>query len=56
MGAKERTQESEEEKRGWRLRQRLRGVRKRKRAQRGFKCEVVALKMRLVKLEGGRDR
>ncbi len=30
---------------------RLKGVRKRKRAQRGFECEVVALKLRLVKIK-----
>lgn len=31
---------------------RLKGVRKRKRARRGFECEVVALKLRLVKVKG----
>jgi hypothetical protein len=42
--------------RGGRRGGRLKGVRKRKRAQRGFECEVMALKMRLVKIRGGDGR
>jgi len=41
-----------ENKRGGRLGGRLVGVRKRKRARRGFECEVVALKLRLVRVKG----
>jgi len=33
---------------------RLKGVRKRKRARRGFECEVLALKMRLVEANSRR--
>ena len=35
---------------------RLKGVRKRKRALRGFECEVVAQKLRLVSIKGQSDR
>ena len=51
-GAEEEKRESEERA----IKRRLRGVRKRKRAQKGFKCEVMAHKMRLVEITGGRDR
>lgn len=34
---------------------RLVGVRKRKRARRGFECEVMALKLRLVRVREERD-
>lgn len=44
-----------EDERGGRLKKRLRVVRKRKRAQRGFECEVVASKMRLVKTKEEND-
>ena len=44
-----RMEETGENERGGRLRGRLQGVRRRKRARRGFECEVVALKMRLVR-------
>lgn len=40
----------EGERGGW-LKKRLQVVRKRKRARRGFECEVMASKMRLVKVE-----
>jgi hypothetical protein len=39
-----------------RLKRRLKSVRKRKRAQRGFESEAVALKMRLIKVEEDSDR
>jgi len=42
---------AEENESGGRIGGRLKGVRKRKRAQRGFECEVVALKLRLVKIK-----
>jgi len=38
-----------ENERGGRIGGRLKGVRKRKRARRGFECDVMALKLRLVK-------
>ncbi|MDY7076957.1 MAG: hypothetical protein SXV54_08535 [Chloroflexota bacterium] len=40
-----------EDGKGGRLKGRLKGVRKRKRARRDFECEAVASKMRLVKVE-----
>ena len=40
-----------ENKEGGELKGRLKGVRKRKRARRGFECEVMALKMHLVKVK-----
>jgi hypothetical protein len=40
---------------GGRLPGRVKGVRKRKRAQRGFECEVVAQKLRLVRIKGQSD-
>ena len=46
----------DEGERGGRLGKRLRDVRKRKRTRRGFACEVVVRKMRLVKIEEERDR
>ncbi len=45
-----------ESKVGGRFGKRLRAVRKRKRTRRGFACEVVVRKMRLVKIEEDRDR
>jgi len=45
-----------DDKKSGRLEKRLKAVRKRKRAQRGFECEVVASKMRLVKVEEENDR
>jgi len=47
--AKQNSEGERDERRGGRLK----GVRKRKRARRGFECEVMALKMRLVKIKGG---
>ncbi len=42
--------------RGGRLKRQLKSVKKRKRARRfDFECEVVALKMRLVKIEEDSD-
>ncbi|MBL7064815.1 MAG: hypothetical protein ISS49_11515 [Anaerolineae bacterium] len=38
-----------ENERGGRLGGRLKGVRKRRRSRRGFECEVMALKLRLVR-------
>ena len=44
--------EEKDEGRGGRLKRQLRSVRKRKHARRvDFECEVVELKMRLVKIE-----
>ena len=37
---------------GGRLPRRLKGVRKRKRAQRAIECEVVMQKLRLVRIKG----
>jgi len=45
---------TEENDRGGRMGGRLKGVRKRKRARRGFECEVVAMKLRLVRSQGGK--
>jgi hypothetical protein len=47
--AKEKSEGERDGRRGGRLK----GVRKRKRARREFECEVMALKMRLVKIKGG---
>jgi hypothetical protein len=41
---------------GGRLPGRLKGVRKRKRAKRGYKCEVVAQKLRLVQVRTRGER
>jgi len=49
-------EDKREDERGGRLKKRLRVVRKRKRAQRGFECEVVVSKMRLVKTKEENDR
>ena len=46
------TKVTEENESGGRMGGRLKGVRKRKRARRGFECKVVALKLRLVKARG----
>ncbi|MBE9508332.1 MAG: hypothetical protein IMY86_09810 [Chloroflexi bacterium] len=46
--------ETREEKTGGRRGGRLKGVRKRKHAQREFECEVMALKLRLVKTQSRR--
>ena len=46
------TKGMEENESGGRMGGRLKGVRKRKRARRGFECQVVALKLRLVKVKG----
>jgi len=43
----ESTDVEEKDERGEQLKRRLKGVRKRKRARRGFECEAIALKMRL---------
>lgn len=40
-----------ENEKGGRMGGRLEGVRKRKRARRGFECEVVATKLRLVRVK-----
>jgi len=45
-----------EDESGGRMGERLRVVRKRKRARRGFECEVMVSKMRLVKVEEKRGR
>ncbi|MEE8389223.1 MAG: hypothetical protein V3S14_00285 [Anaerolineae bacterium] len=46
----------EKDRQGGRLKRRLKGVRKRRRAHRfDLKCEAVALKMRLVKTEEGSE-
>ncbi len=50
------TKGMEENESGGRMGGRLKGVRKRKRSRRGFECEVVALKLRLVKVKGKGDR
>ena len=49
-------EKARENERDGELKERLRGVRKRKRARRGFECEVMALKMRLVKVKEQGDR
>ena len=49
-------EESRNESEGWAIKRRLKGVRKRKRAQKEFKCEVMALKMRLIRIGEERDR
>ena len=49
------TKGMEENEGGGRMGGRLKGVRKRKRARRGFECQVVALKLRLVKVRGKGD-
>ncbi len=43
--------ETGENERGGRLGGRLKGVRRRKRARRGFECEVMVTKLRLVKVK-----
>ena len=48
--------ETGEDERGGRLGGRLKGVRRRKRARRGFECEVMATKLRLVKVKEEGDR
>ncbi|MEE9615819.1 MAG: hypothetical protein V3T90_02295 [Anaerolineae bacterium] len=48
--------ETGEDERGRRLGGRLKGVRRRKRARRGFECEVMATKLRLVKVKEEGDR
>jgi len=45
-----------EDERGKRLKNRLKKVRRRKRARRGFECEAVARKMRLARVEEGDGR
>ena len=49
------TKGAEKNEKGGRMGGRLKGVRKRKRARRGFECEVIATKLRLVKVKEGRD-
>jgi hypothetical protein len=44
------------EHKGGALKQRLKGLRKRKKAQPRFQCDVVALKMRILKTKGRLDR
>jgi hypothetical protein len=46
----------EKESPGGRLRRRLKRVQRRSRAQHGFECEAVALRMRLVKTKEDSDR
>ncbi len=46
-----RVEGTEGNERGGRLGGRLKSVRKRKRARRGFECEVMAFKLRLVKIK-----
>ena len=48
--------ETGEDESGRRLGGRLKGVRRRKRARRGFECEVMATKLRLVKVKEEGDR
>ncbi len=51
-----RGQGDKETKRGGRLKKRLRAVKKRKRASRDFECDVLAARMRLVKVKEENDR
>ncbi len=48
-------EQEQENERGW-LKRRLRAVRRRKRARRDFECQVVAAKLRLVKIERQRGK
>ena len=51
----EKRDEREQGQKGGELKKRLKGVRKRKKAQPRFGCDVMAFKMRLVKTKGQLD-
>jgi hypothetical protein len=48
--------EGDRDQKGGKLKRRLKGVRKRKKAQPRLQCDVMAFKLRLVKAKGQLDR